>query len=392
MIGDLLACIAAKEERLIAGYMCGTSTDGIDVALTRVRGSGSDTRVELLGYSSVSYEPSFRQRLVNLLMPATYTAQEATRLSYELAERYTRALLDLVRDLGVALADVDLIGHHGVVLYHAENMYAEICEASVIAEWTGITVVTDFRLGDCAAGGQGAPLSPYVDWVLFNHPEKSRAVQNIGGIGNVCAMPAHATVDDLIGFDTGPGNRIVDGLMTLITEGEQSYDRGGAMAASGRVNETLLAEFMAHPYIARDLPKCAGRGEFDQSFVAGLLTGARSRGIADADTVATATAFTAHAIADSYRRFITPRCALDEVIVGGGGTHNPTLMRLLRELLAPVPVRTHEDFGISSDAREAVSWAILANETLAGNPANVPQVTGARRRVVLGKIIPGTMR
>jgi anhydro-N-acetylmuramic acid kinase len=390
MIADMLHHIGSKDERLVAGFMCGTSTDGIDVALARISGGGADTRVELLGHSSVQFDPEFRQRLLNLLAPSTTTASEITQLSYETAEAYAVALINLVGELNVPLSEVDLIGHHGVVLHHADGMYAEICEPSVIAERTGITVISDFRARDCAAGGQGAPLSPYVDWILFNDPVMSRAVQNIGGIGNVCAMPPNAAVEDLIGFDTGPGNRIIDQLVWMITEGKQSFDRDGRIAQSGRVRESLLQALMDHPYIARGLPKCAGRGEFSRSFTAELLRSARAEGIADEDTVATATAFTTYAIADSYRRFITPYYILDEVIVGGGGPKNPTIMASLRDLLAPIPVRTHEDFGIPGDAREALSWAILANEALLSHPANVPQVTGARRAVVLGKIIPGT--
>jgi anhydro-N-acetylmuramic acid kinase len=390
MIADMLGHIGSKDERLVAGFMCGTSTDGIDVALARLKGGGSETRVELLGHSSVPFEPEFRQRLLNLLAPGTPTASEITHLSYETAGIYTQALTHLVQELGLSLSEVDLIGHHGVVIHHADGMYAEICEPAVIAEQTGITVIGDFRARDCAAGGQGAPLSPYVDWILFNDPVMSRAVQNIGGIGNVCAMPPRATVDDLIGFDTGPGNRIIDQLVWMITEGERSFDPDGTIAQSGRVREPLLQALMDHPFIARGLPKCAGRGEFSRSFTADLLRDARAAGIPDEDTVATATAFSTYAIADSYRRFITPRYVLDEVIVGGGGLKNPTLMASLRDLLAPIPIRTHEDFGIPGDAREALSWAILANETLLGHPANVPQVTGARRRAVLGKVTPGT--
>jgi anhydro-N-acetylmuramic acid kinase len=390
MIADLLGHIGSKDERLVAGFMCGTSTDGIDVALTRLKGGGAGTQVEFVGHSSVPFDPEFRQRLLNLLAPGTPTASEITHLSYETADIYTQALVNLVRELDINLSEVDLIGHHGVVLHHADGMYAEICEPSVIAEQTGITVISDFRARDCAAGGQGAPLSPYVDWILFNDPVMSRAVQNIGGIGNVCAMPPSATVDDLIGFDTGPGNRIIDQLVWIITEGKQAFDADGKIAQSGRVREPLLQALMEHPFIARGLPKCAGRGEFSRSFTADLLRDARTAGIADEDTVATATAFSTYAISDSYRRFITPHYALDEVIVGGGGLKNPTLMASLRDLLAPIPIHTHEDFGIPGDAREALSWAILANEALLSHPANVPQVTGARRPVVLGKITPGT--
>jgi anhydro-N-acetylmuramic acid kinase len=289
---------------------------------------------------------------------------------------------------GLRLDDVDLIGHHGVILFHGNGFHVDICEGSVIAERTGIDVITDFRVRDCAAGGQGAPLSPYVDWILFNAPDRCRAVQNIGGIANVCAIPRNATVDDLIGFDTGPGNMIIDGLVGLISAGELAYDRDGAIAASGTVDAELLEELMGHPFIGRGLPKCAGREEFGVFFASDLLERTRAEGRADADVVATATAFTAHAIAGAYKRFVAPKMQLDEVIITGGGAYNPVIMRHLGELLAPTPVVTHDAYGIPAAAREAVSWAVLANETLMGNPANVCQVTGAKRRVVLGKIIP----
>ena len=389
VLSEQLAAIAAKPERIVAGYMGGTSLDGIDVAVTRIRGSGVGSGVQLLGFLSVPYEPELRRRLFNLQMPETFSGGEMAELSFLVAELYAQALLDLMGQLDLPVSALDLIGHHGVIVFHGGGLHVDICEASVIAERTGCTVITDFRVRDCAAGGQGAPLSPYVDWILFRDPEKNRAVQNIGGIGNVCAVPAGGEVDDLIGLDTGPGNMIIDGLVRLITGGEQTYDRDGAMAASGRIRDDVLSELMAHPFIAKELPRSAGREQFGIFFSRGLLDRSRSRRIPDEDVVATATRFTAQAIADAYQRFITPYMQIDEVIIGGGGVHNPTLMSWIARLLAPVPVRTHDDYGIPSDAREAISWAVLANETLLGRPANVRQVTGARRRAVLGKIIPG---
>lgn len=389
MIAEELSRIAARQPRLIAGFMSGSSMDGIDVALTQVRGQGLDTEIELLGFATTPYGPDLRQRLLHLQMPHRFTGAELAELSYEISERYAEALASLVEKLGLSLGEVDLIGHHGISLYHGDGLHLDMGEATIIAERTGVTVISDFRVRDMAAGGQGAPLSPYVDWILFRHPKRTRAVQNIGGIGNVCAIPAGGEVEDLIGFDTGPGNMIIDGVVSLLTNGRETYDRDGLMARAGQVNETLLTELMQHPFIQQGLPKCAGREEFGLFFTERLLQEARSRGLADADLVATVTTFTARSITDAYHRFITPHHQLDEVIVSGGGSYNPALMEQLRALLAPIPVRPHDDFGIPADAREAVSWAILANETLAGNPANVCQVTGARRRVVLGKIIPG---
>lgn len=388
MLGETLARLAEKDERIVAGYMSGTSMDGTDVAIVRIRGSGRATEARLIGFAGETYDPVLRRRLLNLATPGAFTGFEVTRLSYEVAHVHAEVLIRLAKRIGLVLPDIDLIGYHGVTLYHHGGLRSDIGEAAILAARTGAVVIGDLRESDCAAGGQGAPLSPYVDWILFGDPVKTRAVQNIGGIANVCAIPAGGGAEDLIGFDTGPGNMVTDGLVTLITEGNQIYDRDGAIAASGRVDGALLAELMAHPYIRRGLPKCTGREEFGQFFAADLLRSARDRGIADADTVATATAFTAHAIVDAYRRFISPRHRIDEVILGGGGIHNPVLMATLARLLAPVPVHTHDDHGIPSDAREALSWAILANETLHGHPANVPQVTGATRRVILGKITP----
>src|SRR5579884_2790685 len=324
MIGESLVRLAQKPQRTIAGFMSGTSMDGVDVVIARIRGCGPDTAIDLLGYDSVPYEPALRERLLSLQLPGTFNAFDVADLSFRVGDLHSDVLENLATRTGIPLSDIDLIGYSGLGLYHANRMNVDLGEVNVLADRTGATVICDLRMADCAAGGLGAPLSPYVDWILFADPEKSRAVQNIGGIANVCAIPAGATVDDLIGFDTGPGNMVIDGLISLLSDGRETFDRDGRVAASGQVNESLLAELMAHPYIR------------------------------------------------------------------AGGVHNPTLMGMVRDLLAPIPVRTHEDFAIPSDAREALSWAILANETLHGRPANVPQITGARRRVILGKITPPT--
>jgi anhydro-N-acetylmuramic acid kinase len=267
--------------------------------------------------------------------------------------------------------------------------HLEIGEASVVAERTGCTVVSDFRTRDIAAGGEGAPLSPFSDWLLFRDPIKGRAIQNVGGIGNVTGLRPAAKRGEVIAFDTGPGNVVIDAVMRTGTRGRMAFDENGQVAARGVVDQTLLGELMGFSYFRTPPPKSTGRELFGDSFTRRLVARANDLGLSFEDTVATATALTAHSIADQYRRFLLPRFQIDEVVVGGGGCHNSTLMGFLRKTLDPVPVRVHEDFGINGDAREALYWGIMANETVHGRPSNMPSVTGARDYVVLGKVLAG---
>jgi anhydro-N-acetylmuramic acid kinase len=244
-----------------------------------------------------------------------------------------------------------------------------------------------------AAGGQGAPLVPFADWALFGHNTKPRIVQNIGGIGNLTFLPPRAELKDVMAFDTGPGNMVLDAVVTALSRGGNTFDRDGRWAARGRVSKKLLAELMAHPFIRRRPPKTTGREEFGEPLVRRLLASARRLRLPNEDAVATATAFTAFTIADAYERFIFPKLGSGfrrnvEIILGGGGAKNPTLCRMLSERLGGRELFTHEDFGIANAAKEALAFAILAHETLRGRPGNVPSATGANRPVVLGKIIP----
>jgi anhydro-N-acetylmuramic acid kinase len=257
----------------------------------------------------------------------------------------------------------------------------------VIAQRTGITTVADFRPRDMAAGGQGAPLVPYPDYVLFHDSKICRAVQNIGGIANVTYLPRACKCDDIMAFDTGPGNMAIDGVMRLISNGRRHYDRGGMMAARGRIDEPLLREMLQHPFLQHRPPKSTGREEFGQTYCEWFYRQSQRRDLTPEDIVATITAFTARTIADAYRRFL-PKMP-DEMILCGGGTHNRMLVRLLQQDLAVARIRTTDEFGISVDAREAVAFAILAWATIQGIANNVPRATGATEPVVLGKIVPG---
>ncbi len=268
----------------------------------------------------------------------------------------------------------------------------QIGEPSVIAQETGVTTVADFRPRDMAAGGQGAPLVPYVDFILFRDKEKGRALQNIGGIANVTVLPKDCSINDVIAFDTGPGNMIMDRITELVTNNTHHFDEGGKLAAKGSVNEKLLASLLAHPYLSKPPPKTTGREEFGKSFAEKLYKDAKHSGIKDLDILATVTAFTARSIADSYKHWILPKHPLSEIILSGGGSHNDTLIKFLRQYLEPtIQIHSINKFGISPNTKEALAFAILANETISYNPNNIPSATGAREAVIMGKIIPGKL-
>ena len=387
--------LAAKPERTILGTMSGTSTDGYDMALTRISGTGASMRVELVASRSVPLPDEMASEIYAFYPPHRVSMRRVLELGLRLAEQHATWIAEFVQQQNLSLTDVDLIAYHGIALYHGSRDRGrvpgqlEIGDPAVIAERTGCAVVAQMRTRDIAAGGEGAPLSPYADWVLFRDEAIGRAVQNIGGIANVTGLKPGATLEDLIAFDTGPGNMVLDGMVSSWTNGRSHYDRDGEIAGRGTVSRKLLAELMRTPYLRRPLPKSTGREVFGERFVGRLTARSTELGLPFEDALATATAFTAESIAYHYQRFLSPRFRIDEVIVAGGGQHNRTLGQMLRERLDPIPVRMHGEFGIDGDIREAVYWAMLANETIQGRPANAPAVTGASRPVVLGHIIPG---
>lgn len=360
------------------GLMSGTSVDGIDAALVEI---GSD--VTLRHFATYPFDPEVRRQVFALFRPETSSVDQICRMNVVLGHAFADAALALCQEAGVSPQEVDLIGSHGQTVWHDPDgsppSTLQIGEAAVIAEKTGAITVADFRVRDMAAGGQGAPLVPYADYRLLLHPTRGRAIQNIGGIGNVTHLPPACAPDDVLAFDTGPGNMIMDALCQEFY-GER-YDRDGRRAAAGRVIPELLAELMAHPYLAAAPPKSTGREEFGVQFVQRLI----GRGAPD-DLIATATAFTAHAIADAYRRFLLPRGPVNEVLVCGGGAANPTLLSLLRSALPEAEVLRMEEIGFSSEAKEAVAFALMAHDAVLGLPTNVPGATGARYPVVLGKV------
>ena len=388
--------------------MSGTSLDGIDVAVIDITGRNAYSTV---AFATTPYPAAVRRALEGVSNAVTHT-REVARLHFLLGELYAEAVRETCRRAGIPLETVKLIGSHGQTIYHEGEPAAylgrrvastlQIGEAAVIAERTGIPVVSDFRPRDIACGGRGAPLVPLVDYLMYAHRRLGRVALNIGGIANITAIPAGARPEQVMAFDTGPGNMVIDGLAAALSGGVIAYDKDGGWAARGKVDEELLRELMQHPFLSRRPPKSTGREEFGAEFVTELL--ARGAGMAAEDLLATATAFTAETIATAYREFVLPElrrlgtlrsaqgrpCAtgqIDEVILGGGGSYNRTLRRRLEERLPGIAVLAHEDFGINGEAKEALAFAILGNETVLGRPANVPSATGARRAVVLGKVV-----
>ena len=376
----------------VVGLMSGTSADGIDAALVDVNTQG----VRLRAFRTYPFPPAVRRDVLALCDPAVSTVDRICHMNFVLGELLAGSVLRLAAESGVGLGNIDLVGSHGQTIYHESagrrfrrrlvRSTLQIGEPSVIAERTGITTVADFRPRDIAAGGQGAPLVPYADYVLFAHRRLSRVLCNVGGIANVTYLPAGCTLQDVLGFDTGPGNMIVDELVRRMTGGQKQLDRNGRLARAGRIHAGLLAELLRHPYLRRRPPKTTGREQFGAGFAEKLARRGRTLRLSDVDLVATATAFTAESIARACRRLAGQ---VDELILCGGGSRNPVLVAMLREALGPTPVRIMDELGFNADAKEAVSFAILAAETVRGRANNVPSATGADRPVVLGKIVPG---
>jgi anhydro-N-acetylmuramic acid kinase len=360
--------------------MSGTSVDAIDAAVVAIDQSDTTLLVRLLAYHEQPFEDPLRHRIHAAF--SSSDAGELCELNVLVGEAFAAAGAVALGQAGV---QADLVASHGQTLWHEVRpdhvrSTLQIGEPSVLAERLQATVVADFRPRDIAAGGQGAPLSSWADALLFGDDTLARAVQNIGGIGNVTWLPPGG---EPVAFDTGPGNALIDHAVWRISGGVQRYDHDGALAASGRVDAQLLAELLGVPYFSQPPPKTTGRELFGAHMVDPLFDRVQK----PADLVATLTAFTAHSIADQYRRFL--HRPPDEVVLGGGGSRNPVLVGLLTQLLDPARVRLHEEFGLPSLGREAVYFALLGYETLHSRPNTIPSCTGATHAVPLGKIVPG---
>lgn len=378
---------------LILGLMSGTSLDGIDCALTRIAGRPPALSVQLVSFASFPFTSAQRRRIERICRPETGRVDQINALNFEIGDWLAASALATLEIAGIGLRELDLVASHGQTLYHAVGADSpraatlQIGDPSVIAHATGVTTVGNFRTADVAAGGQGAPLVSYVDWLLWRHPSEARAMLNIGGIANLTYLPAGAKADDALAFDTGPGNLLIDFFVERVTGGRQSYDAEGRLAGTGQVDRAWLRELLADPYFKASPPKTSGREDFGVSCGERLWQAAAGRRLSAADRLATVTAWTAYSIAYAVHEHLPG--PTDHVYVGGGGGHNKTLIRMLQTALESVSVTVLSGQEGTGDAKEALSFAVLGHETIHGRPGNLPGCTGADQAMVLGQIAPG---
>lgn len=386
--------LSNKQTRFAIGLMSGTCTDGIDAALVQIEGFGTSTKVKLLEFLTIPYSHELRTDLLHIATGNYGGSYEISKMNFLLGKLSAEACIAVCEKAKHKIDDIDFIGSHGHTIYHqpvtetyhghAISSTLQIGEAAVISETLKCPVIADFRVRDMAAGGLGAPLVPYSEFLLYTELGHTIALQNIGGIGNLTYLPSDGRMEHILAFDTGPGNMIIDALVSEYTNMQQTYDQGGEIAAKGNVHPELLSWLLKDPYVALKPPKTTGREYYGSEFVQTLCNKASDYNLSYPDLIATATMFTAKAIASNV---LTNLPTLPEkLIVGGGGSQNKTLMKHITSQLPMCTVLTNEEIGFDSNAKEAVAFAILANETIFGNSNNVPTATGASHAVVMGKI------
>ncbi len=387
-----------NDTRYVIGMMSGTSVDGVDTGLVKLTGSPLAPTVELVAFDNTPYPDNIRAKIFELFRPETARMDKIGYMNVLLGEHYAKSALALIEKAGLTPSDIQCIGSHGQTIWHEPNVCSvdgydvhytmQIGEGAVIAQRTGVDTISDFRVADMAMGGQGAPVVPFTEYLLYRRETETILLQNIGGIGNMTVMPAGADASEVFAFDTGAGNMVIDGVMAALTNGAKTYDDGGAFGATGTVHEGLLAELQQESYYRQPLPKTTGREFFGAQYVAQIMQRAAQLHISDADLIATVTDLTAWSIADAYEQYVLAQHKASELIVGGGGSYNKTLLAMLGKRFAAhgITVKTQEDLGLSSDAKEAVAFAILADCAYHGIPNNLPSVTGAQKPVIMGKL------
>ena len=417
---------------LVLGLMSGTSADGIDVALARISGAPPDLNAKLLGHTSFNFPHALRKEILRVAEQQPISAGELSQLNFRLGHAYADAVVAACKKFKVALKRIDLIGNHGQTIFHQGQpapyfgkptaSTLQIGEGSVIAARTGVTTVSDFRPADMALGGQGAPLVPYVDYLLYRHPKLGRVSLNLGGIANITVIPANAKPSQIFAFDTGPANMLIDALVQHFTRGRQRFDKDAHLASQGRSTPALLNELLCDPYLKLAPPKSTGREYYGRTYIAEVLALGRRHRAKPNDLIRAATIFTALSVVDALNRLVLPRIKIHQLIVSGGGAHNPLILAQLSAALrspgsgfastfvekwrvtsgewrdekrdalkrAPtkhsVAVLKSSELGVPEDAKEAFAFAILAYETFHQRPANLPSATGARGPAILGKI------
>lgn len=378
----------ANDFKYAIGLMSGTSSDGMDGALIKIRGRGMDTEIQLVDFITLDYSSSFREALITLAKGESGGSRELSRMNFALGEKMRDVCLSLILRNGLRKEDIAFVGSHGHTFYHEPEgvMYHGSCisstlqlgESAVVAEALACPVVSDFRVSDVAAGGQGAPLVPYTEYILYGGRNVDWALLNIGGIANITSIGKNGTLCDVFAFDTGPGNMVIDALVSIFKGGEERYDRNGETASNGRVDDSLMAFLLEDEYLNYPLPKSTGRERYGEKYVKAILE--RSKGMREEDIIRTVTAYTAECVRIGINKFFSNMPEV--VLVSGGGASNPVLMEELS-----MRVKTRVEKNIYSDSKEAVAFAVLANERLNGSPNNAPVATGASHPVVMGKVV-----
>lgn len=381
-----------KQTRLVVGLMSGTSVDGIDAALVDIKGSGIKTKIRQIDFVTISFPAGFKEFVLKNSQTGTGDVADIARLNFLIAQFYADTVSSLCHHANISKEKIDLIGSHGQTIHHLPEKVSmfgkkvaatlQIGDPSVVAKLAGIVTVGDFRVGDVALGGQGAPLVPYFDYLLFRSDKVSRALLNIGGIANITFLPKKCRENDVAAFDTGPGNMLVDQLMKIVYDKE--FDQDGTTASSGTIKKDLLDYLMADDFVTSAPPKSTGRERYGTEYIKNILD--KFHGYRKEDIVATATEFTAEAVGENFKRFLSQKGKIEELYVSGGGVHNKFMMDSLKRHFTGTNVEDAEKLGSLSDAKEAICFALLANETISENPTNLPHVTGASRATVLGKI------
>jgi len=385
-----------QKPMLVLGLMSGTSADGIDVALARISGAPPNLNAKLLGHTSIKFPPALRKEILRVAEQHAISAGALSQLNFRLGELFADAAIAACRHFRVPPAKISLIGSHGQTIFHQGRPIPhfgsptastlQIGEPSVIAARTGVTTVGDFRPADIALGGQGAPLVPYVDYLLYRHPKIGRVSLNLGGIANITVLPRAAKPQQVVAFDTGPANMLIDALVSHFTRGRLRFDKNARLASQGRSLPALLDDLLRDPYLKLAPPKSTGREYYGQAYVKKILALGRRHRAKPNDLIRAATLFTALSVLDALNRFVLPKTKIHQLIVSGGGAHNPLILAQLSAALARIEVLSSSLFGIPENAKEALAFALLAYETFHQRPANLPSATGACGPAILGKI------
>src|SRR5699024_3787720 len=376
-------------EKLVVGIMSGTSLDGVDASLLKIKGSGLQTKIKILKSISIPYSERIKQEILEVMDKNKSNIEKVTNLNFKLGYLFSESVFEVCNKANIEISDINFIGSHGQTVYHIplsdEHSIAstlQIGEPSIIAHETNKTVVSNFRPMDMASGGEGAPLIPYVDWLLFNNNKQGRIMQNIGGIGNCTVLEKNASTDSILAFDTGPGNMIIDSLCRKLYN--KPYDENGNIAKTGQVHSNIVFELMEDMYFKTSPPKTTGREKFGEYFVENFIH--KYSHVEKKDLITRVTYFTAYSISTAYQQYVFPYYDISEIIVSGGGANNTTLISMIKQLLPDKFVTTLDRYEITTDEKEAVGFALLANETLHQKKTNVPYSTGAKKLVILGQI------